>query len=259
MVPPLLRLYMILWEQEKLLFRPPVLVHGTLWLNCSINLIQKKRWVKASDEVQIDLSFNTCPENKLGPDCNTTIDFVPKLYSKMDSLSLSGGDWFYFKVIATPEKGLRVSVQPQSSQIQPNVYASLNQLPTSTSADIKGCNSEYCSPVTVIKLDNSTISSNQTWYIGITSQNDTSFGIWFDSVCSPLCASPYGSCDVTGNCACTSDFIGLDCQNVNGWQAQYIVLLIIASLVVSTAIIGLIAWAYMRKKKPQHLYEKISS
>jgi len=224
-------------------------------------MIQIKPSLAGKDVKQSLVTFNLTKsicttDNELGPYCNDSVTKIPKINSIFNKITVSPGQWFYYQVIATPSRGMRVSVQPSSTD-QVEVYASLNQLPT-YNADIRGCNAQRCDPVIVIKLDNGTLSSNQTWYIGVTSKNPTNFGIWFESLCPPKCDDPYGSCTETGACLCNSDYTGIDCQDNNGWQAQYVVLIIIAALVVSTAIIGLIAWAYMRKKK-SHAYEQIRS
>ena len=53
---------------------------------------------------------------------------------------------------------------------------------------------------------------------------------------------------------CVSDYEGVDCATPSGAMlgAQYIVLIIIASLVVASALIGFVAWAYMRRRRQQY-------
>jgi hypothetical protein len=54
--------------------------------------------------------------------------------------------------------------------------------------------------------------------------------------------------------------LGLDCQtpNENGLGSQYIVLIIIASLVLASSVIGFIVWLYMRRSKSKSGgYEKV--
>jgi len=81
-----------------------------------------------------------------------------------------------------------------------------------------------------------------------------SYGLWTGSVCAPNCQTN-GNCindgPGTGSCRCNDNYSGLDCaiQGESGLPPQYIVLIIIASLVVASAIIGFIAWAYMQKKR----------
>lgn len=166
----------------------------------------------------------------------------------------------YYRVVSSSANPLWVSVAPLDGKKMPNVYASVNQAPTNATADITNCNQQYCQSINVIKLDNTT--TNMTWYIGITSPNDTSYGIWFSQTCAPGCGDNGGQCTTNGPgvgiCVCAQDYVGLDCSTDTntGIQPQYIVLIIIASLVVASAIIGFIAWAYMQKKRQGYVKVK---
>jgi len=104
---------------------------------------------------------------------------------------------------------------------------------------------------------------NQTWFIlARTNEINNTFGLWFDTVCAPACEQQNtGTCvssgAQTGVCICaTSSLVGVDCTIRNGLGPEYIVLIIIAALVVASAVIGFVAWAYMRRKKFQ--YEHVS-
>jgi hypothetical protein len=105
------------------------------------------------------------------------------------------------------------------------------------------------------------ITHGQPWFVAVRVTNATSgIGIWFSSLCAPQC-STHGTCKLTGekkgSCLCVSDYDGVDCLNPSSSMlgTQYIVLIIIASLVVASAIIGFVAWAYMRRRRV--LYEKV--
>jgi len=176
---------------------------------------------------------------------------------------LPAGSWVYYRFQASyPGNPFWVSVATDQPFI-PEVYVSLNQIPTMQSYDAKYCNQPYCNFSSIINFSNSSLQGNLTFYVGVYSQNTTSFGMWFGSVCAPGC-DRNGVCQLsgpqTGQCACPTDgsWKGYDCQTAVdiGIPAQYIVLIIIASLVVASAIIGFIAWAYMQKKRPGYVEVK---
>jgi len=222
-----------------------------------------KRAVQADVTFVIRYQSASCPPFMTGPGCNITI--YQQNSTSLITQSLGNQSWAYFQITISPGQSFNVTVKASdSSNSQPLVFASLGQIPTATTADISGCNNAFCSYATIIQVSqpNITTLGNATWYIGVYSENATSFGIWFNSICAPQC-DIYGSCsnDPTsfGECNCIEDlYVGLDCQTPNnsGLPAQYIVLIIIASLVVASAVIGFIAWAYMRRKRVG--YEKVA-
>jgi len=146
------------------------------------------------------------------------------------------------------------------------VYISLSQVPTPENYDLKGCNQPFCDSNIIINLNNTALMGNQTFYVVIKNllNATVSLGVWFNSICAPGCNSNgNGKCTEsgpgTGFCACiTDEWVGFDCNTPNeqGLPAQYIVLIIIASLVVASAIIGFIAWAYMQKKRSGYVKVK---
>jgi len=204
-------------------------------------------------------TFQPCQNGQLGPLCqNGTADYD---VTKLGQVDIKANQWVYYKFLATAANPLWVSVAPQQGKVMPEVYASVDQTPQKNFADVKNCNQPNCQATTIIFVNN-TMGTNTTWYIGVTSPNDTSYGIWFSQVCAPNCltngvCTPYGSPDA-GKCACQQDYVGLDCltYSSDGIQPQYIVLIIIASLVVASAIIGFIAWAYMQKKRQGYVKVK---
>jgi len=152
-----------------------------------------------------------------------------------------------------PYSPLWVSVG--SGTPSPSVYISINQVPTDTSFLVQECNQPYCESNSIIKLTG--LEGNYTFYVGLYNNNpntSATYGIWFNNTCAPDCTNN-GQCTMqgpnTGLCVCNTDYVGYDCGTLseNGLPAQYIVLIIIASLVVASAIIGFIAWAYMQKKR----------
>jgi len=126
------------------------------------------------------------------------------------------------------------------------------------------CNFEYCDGAHIIKVNFTDAKENpQVWYIGTyTGSENNTYGVWFDSACAQECTEQNtGTCQETypdyGKCVCaTSSLTGVDCTIRTGLGPEYIVLIIIAALVVASAIIGFVAWAYMRRKRVQ--YEHVS-
>jgi len=126
------------------------------------------------------------------------------------------------------------------------------------SADIINCNREFCNQVRSIEYN---VTDVEFWYIGIFSEAavPVTFAFWFNSTCIPDCQTDnHGQCspDGSGRCICEIDYEGINCGKSKGLGPQYIVLIIIASLVVASAIIGFVAWAYMRRKRAD--YEIVS-
>jgi len=118
------------------------------------------------------------------------------------------------------------------------------------------CNLEgqTCDFAHTVVLNNTVL--NYTFYIGIYAIKTTTYGIWWSSICPPKCINDDESGDCTwtggsvGKCVCADGYTGLDCTESTGiLPTQYIVLIIIASLVVLSALIGFFAWAYMQRKR----------
>jgi len=178
---------------------------------------------------------------------------------------------YYYRVIVNHTRALRVSTRTYPNKIRmdfPNMYASRGQLPTNTSYEMKNCNFDFCTAANILFLNVTSdgddfVDGNQTWFIlAETYVVNNTFGIWFDTVCAPACVDENtGTCIMdgvdTGLCVCaTSSLEGVDCTIRVGLGPEYIVLIIIAALVVASAVIGFVAWAYMRRKKFQ--YEHVS-
>jgi hypothetical protein len=215
-------------------------------------------YVRAVPTSQGDKNITLIVENcasipgKAGPGCS--IDY--KQASPLMTQTL-GTNYVYWQVNVSVAINLYVSVRSQNGTNNPQIYASMGQIPSEGNADVSGCNQGACGAVNAIMVN--ITGANQTWFVGINGVNDTVYGIWYNSICAPNC-DDHGECTLTGLqagvCECVADFIGVDCGTTNGLGAQYIVLIIIASLVVASAVIGFIAWAYMRRKRVD--YEHVS-
>jgi len=198
-----------------------------------------------------------CPANKAGPNC--AYDVLPAA-NNMNLTITHGSSGLYLMYKAVPGHGLVVSVTTNNGSDIPFLFATRGQIPVVTkegvTSDIYNCNREYCDVVRSIALN---VTDEEDWYIGIFSSapGNTTFGVWFNETCVPDCETDnHGECDPSGRCSCEIDFEGIDCSISKGLGPQYIVLIIIASLVVASAIIGFVAWAYMRRKRAN--YEIVS-
>jgi uncharacterized membrane protein YdcZ (DUF606 family) len=203
-----------------------------------------------------------CGESSAGNNC---IIPVEKAHDNM-TLTLLEGHWMYLRFVVDETHVLLVSVTTNNGSNIPNLYAGNGQIPVHNQnmeavADIYNCNRDYCSTVRSIYRNQTAqgLGAAEIWYVGIyaSGPGNTTFGLWWNNTCVPGCASEnHGECEDSGRCQCEIDFEGIDCSVSKGLGPQYIVLIIIASLVVASAIIGFVAWAYMRRKRAN--YEIVS-
>jgi hypothetical protein len=180
--------------------------------------------------------------------------------------------WMFLRFVVDEKSALLVSLTTNNGSNLPYIYANRGQIPTKATdgtilADIHNCNREYCDVVrsivrniTLPKTPKTKVQAGpEDWYIAIftTTPGNTTFALWWNQTCVPDCDTDnHGECLDSGRCLCEIDFEGIDCSVSKGLGPQYIVLIIIASLVVASAIIGFVAWAYMRRKRNN--YEIVS-
>jgi len=148
------------------------------------------------------------------------------------------------------------------------LYAGFNNIPTIKDGkvygyDVMGCNVQTCKTVssintkisTPVKLNlNEKTAENGTWFIAVQAVADNvDYLIWINSVCPGNCTDR-GNCqegDNYGLCKCSDGYEGLSCANSQKVM-EVLILIIIGALVALSAILGLVAWAYMRNKKPEY-------
>jgi len=211
----------------------------------------------------ITATTSVCPPGTGGANCNSSIALGDPALLATTSLAPFGDTYYRFEA-NYPTVPFWITVGAEGAPTSTfDVYVALGYLPTPSSYDLKNCNQPYCDGNIIINLNKTVYSGNQTFFVLVRSRNFTlTLGVWFNSICAPGC-SINGKCtesgSLTGLCSCvTQDWKGFDCNtsNDNGLPAQYIVLIIIASLVVASAIIGFIAWAYMQKKRSGYVKVK---
>jgi len=210
------------------------------------------------------LDAHQCASDRAGPTCTLTV--LPA-FNNMSLVITPSDGWLYLRFTVADKMPLLVSLTSNNVSTIPYLYAANGQIPYkladgSIQADIHNCNRDYCNEVRSI-IRNITVPlfgvGAEEWYIGIYTDvpGNTTFGLWFNDTCVPDCDTDnHGECMDSGRCQCEIDYEGLDCSISKGLGPQYIVLIIIASLVVASAIIGFVAWAYMRRKRAN--YEIVS-
>lgn len=211
---------------------------------------------------EFNVSLVACPANSglAGPECN-----IPYAEAKENMTLVAFPNKYSFWVFnATKGHGLNVSVTTEDRTHIPNLYVSKGNLPTGDDHDISNCNQEACDLIRSIRTEIAATSEWELWFISVTAsvtEGNTTYGIWFNETCPTTCETDnHGFCEEegpkTGVCTCQLDYTGIDCSISHGLGAQYIVLIIIVALVVASAIIGFVAWAYMRRKRVN--YELVS-
>jgi len=216
---------------------------------------------KTQVEFNISSVFEDCSKANMtgGPGCKVPYEAVTEDNAyKMNIQAPVAGIWHYWRVIVNNSQPLWANARSDDGQTFPMLYASKDQLPTATSYDLKNCNFDYCDGANILTL-NITSNETQTWFVGSTTDKiNNTYGVWFNSICAQECTEQNtGTCQTTepfyGMCICaTPSLTGVDCTTRNGLPPEYIVLIIIAALVVASAIIGFVAWAYMRRKRVQY-------
>jgi hypothetical protein len=211
-----------------------------------------------------------CPNKTAGEGCMYNLysvsTSVAQPASPETNIQLTAGHWNYYTVEITSPDAFWVSVNSNSLS-DFSLYVRMGAVPDEQTYDIKDCNiypasSSSCGYAKIINFNNTANSlppmTKTNYYVGINALKNITYTIWWSSTCAPNCISANdqesGVCNYSGDklgfCQCEDGFMGFDCAQTTGTlPTQYIVLIIIASLVVLSALIGFFAWAYMQRKR----------
>jgi hypothetical protein len=246
---------------------PSVDLHDAVGMANSLTLTVPRigKWIIAvintTDGTSItpNATTNTCHNNTAGIDCKINITSSSSLQNKFATTKLSkANDTVVYALANIKFNSLYVSLYDTASDKKASIFASFNRVPVLTAngivgADINGCNDQFCTKVQSINSNSgsTTYQQNGTWYVTIVAGRDNNeVNFWYDNICPNNCSTK-GTCASSGDnyglCTCPADTEGLLCTS-NNMLIEYIILIIIAALVLVSALLGLIAWAYMRRR-----------
>jgi hypothetical protein len=207
-----------------------------------------------------------CPGGMAGTDCKSSVNTGVNSTVNHLSVKLNASEIVYYSFIGQLNT-LLVSartVEVGDALKQPELFAGFNRAPQFVNGnvvagtfDVAGCNVESCKVLTQINLrGGSAFAENGTWYVAVKAQEAKEHLFWIDFVCPANCSNSAGK--TQGTCATTGADLGVcKCQpsysadllcSEADFLVEYIILIVIAALVAISAIIGLVAWAYMKSK-----------
>jgi len=215
-------------------------------------------------DANVTIHQDVCANKKFGFNCNYSAaneslfeDKLGYINEKIDN----EGDLKYYIVTKEVNK-LVVSVtnvDQSKSKAIPKLYAGFNTVPSKKDGkvygyDFMGCNVQTCSPISSINTQSLNLGSNNyvgNWYIAVeATAPNADYYIWINNVCPGNCTG-HGQCQTTGDnygqCKCNDPYDGFSCINSRK-EIEILILIIIGALVALSAILGLVAWAYMRNK-----------
>jgi len=219
----------------------------------------------------VEISNKSCQEYNAGEDCKNKIENITSNDKLLTDNSLTkNGSLKYYSIYNSRVNDLIISIQNNnatSENIPFTMYAAFNRVPLLDKGimvgyDISGCNVAFCNKVKSINLKASAspiVNVVGFWTIVVQSTMDNSetYQIWSSNVCPNNC-SQHGYCQVSpknyGTCKCEDVYKNFACSE-SILYIEYIVLVVIAALVVLSAVIGVFAWINMRRAN----YEKIKS
>eukprot|EP01122_Echinamoeba_exundans_P012854 TRINITY_DN54_c0_g3_i1.p1 TRINITY_DN54_c0_g3~~TRINITY_DN54_c0_g3_i1.p1 ORF type:complete len:559 (-),score=96.00 TRINITY_DN54_c0_g3_i1:1306-2931(-) len=217
-----------------------------------------------SSTYNLTAAVSACQNSSLsGPDC--TADFAPLLGNvsanaagNAVSRNVTTGLTLFRIARATLSSRLFVGVsglRPAKFPANVTLYLSVGGAPTTSSYIWAGCDEGPCSVVQVANFSSSFLVQGDVW-IGVANANSSEMVIaWRDAPCANNCNNQ-GTCETDpasekfGQCSCQNLYEGVDCSvKPTGLPIQVIVLIIIGSLLVLTALVGFIAWIVSRRSQ----------
>jgi len=213
------------------------------------------------DVVSFDLTVTAleCAPGKFGPNCEDDIqELATSTAGEVLTGSVDNTHYKHFQLTVTNStvwvSVMKTSQDNTTDERDPKIFVQYGNIASEASNIVHGCTRAKCPNVDAVKIG----SVNGTFYVAIEAVNLTvGYYIWANAMCPYDCYSNMGNgqCitddtkDNYGLCQCNIGWAGADCNTSIGLTIEYIVLIVIGSLVVLSAIIGFIAWAYMRRKR----------
>eukprot|EP01129_Flabellula_baltica_P000443 TRINITY_DN10454_c0_g1_i1.p1 TRINITY_DN10454_c0_g1~~TRINITY_DN10454_c0_g1_i1.p1 ORF type:complete len:487 (-),score=136.39 TRINITY_DN10454_c0_g1_i1:189-1649(-) len=201
---------------------------------------------------------HNCDDNKVGKDCSDEVDKLEGETPYVTVKTPEEGKVYYYAIEGSLDSLIVSARTTTTNDKQPKLFAAFDRAPFFNGKDVvvgtydlSGCNVETCSVLNQLNLKNeqTLTATNGTWYVAVQATSTAEILVWSNTVCPNNCGGN-GSCKTSGDdygvCSCENGHTGLLCTN--DFTVEYVILIVIISLVAISAVIGLIAWAYMKSK-----------
>jgi len=230
---------------------------GTLTLPASA-VLQRLRSNAEAPQFTLFYNYTACSNATAGPNCQSVVVLDEKTAVAPLTYTLAMGTWQYFTAPLN-NRPFNISVQNNDdASTAPAIYARLGQVPSINTS--RGYDAES-SNQTVNFLSFSDYKSDEMWYFGVVGNGKT-FAIWINGTCPSGC-SGNGDCLLSESgyyyCQCHDGYEGFSCNvdTDSGFKTEYIVLIVIGSIIALAALLGLFVYLYNRGRHPGGGYEKI--
>jgi len=199
--------------------------------------------------------LHKCGSSRFGPLCQNATKVNTTQVSQIYTFNTNASAFNYFYVFSSQSNDtFNMTVQPTSgSGKAPQLYVRKGAVPTQLLFDGASTNSS----VAHINLG---LHDTGKWFFGILGTG-SSYAVWFNSQCPNACSNN-GNCVLSNgaySCQCNDGYELFDCSQKkdSGFKTEYIVLIVIGSIIALAALVGLIVYLYNRGKHPGGGYERI--
>jgi len=203
----------------------------------------------------LNVTTNFCVNGTFGDPCQVATR-VNQTAPPTVSDTTVAGTWRYFVISAVNSTvPFNISIQnTDGSQTNaPALFLRYKQAPSAQEYDAKSNGS-------MVNSIASGMHSNGTWVVGILGTG-VGYSVWFNSPCPNNCAGNGNCAFVKGayQCTCNDGYQSFDCSQKkdSGFKTEYIVLIVIGSIIALAAVLGFIVYLYNRNRHPGGGYEKI--